>query len=59
MMFTVDELETKINQLKTELIQIAARNGLNNCQTISCSQQLDKLITLHQKKVDHSYMKVK
>lgn len=43
------ELENKINQLKKELIQVAAETGLNSPDTIYCSQQLDQLITLYQK----------
>jgi|RhiMetdeSRZDD1v2_1073273.scaffolds.fasta_scaffold4736131_1 stage 0 sporulation regulatory protein len=45
----LDELEIEIKQLKKELIETALAKGLNNCHTISCSQKLDKLITIYQK----------
>jgi stage 0 sporulation regulatory protein len=49
MSFTeVHELEDRINQLKEELIRIALTTGLNSHDTLSCSQKLDKLITIYQ-----------
>ena len=42
------ELEYKIEQLKKELIRVAAETGLNSPDTIYCSQQLDQLITIYQ-----------
>ncbi|MDQ0221275.1 aspartyl-phosphate phosphatase Spo0E family protein [Peribacillus cavernae] len=43
------ELEKTIDQLKIEMVQIAEKTGLNSHDTLSCSQKLDKLITIYQK----------
>ena len=49
-MFTeVDNLESRINELKKELILIAKETGLNSQDTINCSQKLDQLIVYYQK----------
>ncbi|WP_338448814.1 aspartyl-phosphate phosphatase Spo0E family protein [Niallia oryzisoli] len=46
-MFQAEELlSIRINELKKELIQIAKGTGLNSPSTLSCSQELDKLIVL-------------
>jgi len=45
----VDQLETRINRLKKELIQKAEETGLNSRETLSCSQKLDQLINIHQR----------
>lgn len=43
------ELVNRINLLKTELDQIVKAKGLNNLDTLCCSQKLDELITIYQK----------
>ena len=48
MFVEVDKLEDKINELKKELIQIAAATGLNSYDTLHCSQTLDQHITTYQ-----------
>ncbi|HHW38191.1 MAG TPA: aspartyl-phosphate phosphatase Spo0E family protein [Bacillales bacterium] len=45
----MDDLENRINQLKSELVRIAELTGLNSHDTISCSQKLDELIIVYQK----------
>ncbi|MFE4706942.1 aspartyl-phosphate phosphatase Spo0E family protein [Peribacillus simplex] len=52
----IDELESRINQLKNELIQIDEVTGLNSPETIYWSQILDQYITSFQK---FSYKKAK
>lgn len=45
----IDVLENRINQLKQELLQIVKATGLNSNESICCSRELDKLITIYQK----------
>lgn len=45
----IDELKSKISQMKKELIQIAEKNGLNSDDTLIFSQKLDKLILTYQR----------
>lgn len=49
MIVEVDKLESRINQLRQELIEIAEATGLNSHDTLHCSQTLDKHITIYQK----------
>lgn len=44
------ELESKIDDLKKELIRISELTGLNSPETLYCSQRLDELITIYQKR---------
>ncbi|MFJ7978304.1 Spo0E family sporulation regulatory protein-aspartic acid phosphatase [Peribacillus sp. NPDC096379] len=49
-----DELESRINQMKKNLIQIAEETSLNSYDTLCYSQKLDELITIYQKlKIDN------
>jgi hypothetical protein len=48
-MFKNDQLIEKINQLKIELIQIVKETGFNSPDTLCCSQELDRYITIYQK----------
>ncbi|SDJ17511.1 aspartyl-phosphate phosphatase Spo0E family protein [Alteribacillus bidgolensis] len=50
-MYNKDELEERINDLRKELIQSVEKNGLNSHETIRCSQKLDQLIKVYQKKI--------
>lgn len=59
MVIEIEALEDQINELKTELIQIAKTTGLNSQDTICCSQKLDQLITIYQKHEQPSYKKKK
>ncbi|MFK2827210.1 aspartyl-phosphate phosphatase Spo0E family protein [Bacillus sp. B190/17] len=45
----VDNLESRINQLKRELVQTVRLTGLNSYDTLFCSQELDELIVVYQK----------
>ena len=49
-MFKNDQLIERINQLKKELIQIVKETGFNSPDTLCCSQELDRYITIYQKK---------
>ncbi|MBM4765060.1 aspartyl-phosphate phosphatase Spo0E family protein [Bacillus sp. B15-48] len=52
-----EELESKINKMRENLIQIAAETGLNSYDTIRYSQKLDKLIVAYQyHKKEQSYL---
>jgi stage 0 sporulation regulatory protein len=44
----IDELESRISQLKNELIQTAETTGLNSHETLYCSRKLDQHITNYQ-----------
>ncbi|PLT35610.1 aspartyl-phosphate phosphatase Spo0E family protein [Bacillus sp. V5-8f] len=44
-----EKLEHRIKQLKKDLIRIVEATGLNSHETLSCSQQLDQLITVYQR----------
>ena len=44
-----EKLEETINQLKEELIQIVETTGLNSYDTLNCSQELDKHISVYQR----------
>lgn len=39
----------RINRIKKKLIETANKTGLNSQQTLTCSQELDKLINLQMK----------
>lgn len=49
-MIEIDELDSKINQMRRKLIQIAKETGFNSEDTLNYSQKLDVLITLYQKR---------
>jgi stage 0 sporulation regulatory protein len=50
MMFVeIDKLESRINQLRKEMIQAAEVTSINSHKTIRYSQKLDQLITIYQK----------
>ncbi|MFC4322326.1 aspartyl-phosphate phosphatase Spo0E family protein [Litchfieldia salsa] len=42
-------LKTIIESKRSEMISLAKHQGYTAPRTIQCSQELDKLITLHQK----------
>ncbi len=45
-----DELESRINDKRNMLIQIVLETGINSKDTLVCSQTLDELIALYQKR---------
>ena len=54
MVFTeMDNLENRINELKKKIILIAKETGLNSHDTINCSQKLDQLIVVYQKRLQN------
>lgn len=48
--FSKGKLLTRIEEKKSELLRIAAQNGINSEQTIQCSQELDNLVLAYQKR---------
>ena len=52
-----EKLEETINQLKEELIQIVEATGLNSYDTLNCSQELDKHISIYQRYVQYASKK--
>lgn len=48
----IERMEKQIQQLKRELTLKVELSGLNSQDTLCCSQQLDKLITIYQKLLD-------
>lgn len=39
----------RIDEMKETLVTIANSTGINSCETITCSQELDNLLNLHMK----------
>jgi hypothetical protein len=59
----LDQCEAAIREKKSEMIQLGMTKGLQNEETISCSQELDKLLndynrllsdSNHSKPIDHN-----
>lgn len=59
----LDQCEAAIKEKKNEMIQLGMTKGLQNEETISCSQELDKLLndynrllsdSKHSKPIDHN-----
>jgi stage 0 sporulation regulatory protein len=57
MVSMIERLEDRINELRTELIQIAKETGLNSNKTLRYSRKLDDLITIYQKSKNKQYKK--
>ncbi|WP_338448678.1 aspartyl-phosphate phosphatase Spo0E family protein [Niallia oryzisoli] len=58
MLMNTNVLKDTIDQMKKDLIRIAAKNGINSLDTLYFSQKLDKLIVIYQncsfrKRYDH------
>ncbi|MGO4889935.1 Spo0E family sporulation regulatory protein-aspartic acid phosphatase [Anaerobacillus sp. MEB173] len=45
------EIISNINELRTTMIKIGETKGLNNPETVACSQELDRLLINYQRKL--------
>jgi stage 0 sporulation regulatory protein len=52
-------LKTIIESKRSEMILLAKQQGYTSPRTIQCSQELDQLITLHQKHIKNEENKYK